>query len=119
MRRSRSPTTTARSTMFTTGGTVTDNLSVSPKDLGAWTLTAPKDPRLPGGGGYPVGPLYNVNTNVFGQVNNFITPTNKVADDTRVFDGVDVTFNLRNLGGATFSGGTSTGKVTNDWCADS
>jgi hypothetical protein len=104
-------------TMFTTGGTVTDNLSVSPKDLGAWTLTAPRDSRLPGGGGYPVGPLYNVNTNVFGQVNNFITPTNKVADDTRVFNGVDVTFNLRNLRGVTFSGGTSTGKVTNDWCA--
>ena len=58
-----------------------------------------------------------MNTNVFGQVNNFITPTNKVADDTRVFNGVDVTFNLRNLSGVTFSGGTSTGKVTNDWCA--
>ncbi|HLG59239.1 MAG TPA: carboxypeptidase regulatory-like domain-containing protein [Vicinamibacterales bacterium] len=104
-------------TMFTTGGTVTDNLSVSPNDLAAWTLTAPSDPRLPGGGGYPVGPLYNVNSNVFGQVNNFITPTNKVADDTRVFNGVDVTFNLRNVSGVTFSGGTSTGKVTNDWCA--
>jgi len=104
-------------TMFTTGGTVTDNLSVSPNNLAAWTLTAPSDPRLPGGGGYPVGPLYNVNTNVFGQVNNFITPTNKVADDTRVFNGVDVTFNLRNVSGVTFSGGTSTGKVTNDWCA--
>ena len=104
-------------TMFTTGGTVTDNLSVSPNDLAAWTLTAPSDPRLPGGGGYPVGPLYNVNSNVFGQVNNFITPTNKVADDTRVFNGVDVTFNLRNVSGVTLSGGTSTGKVTNDWCA--
>jgi hypothetical protein len=104
-------------TMFTTGGTVTDNLSVSPNDLGAWTLTAPRDPRLPGGGGYPVGPLYNLNSNVFGQVNNFITPTNKVADDTRVFNGVDVTFNLRNVSGMTFTGGTSTGKVTNDWCA--
>ena len=104
-------------TMFTTGGTVTDNLLLSPSDLGAWTLTAPRDPRLPGGGGYPVGPLYNPNSNVFGQVSNFITPTNKVADDTRVFDGVDVTFNLRNVRGVTFSGGTSTGKVTNDWCA--
>ena len=41
-------------TMFTTGGTVTDNLSVSPNDLAAWTLTAPRDHaparwrRLPG-----------------------------------------------------------------------
>jgi hypothetical protein len=29
---------------------------------------------------------------------------------------VDVTFNLRSVKGVTFSGGTSTGKVINDWC---
>ena len=33
-----------------------------------------------------------------------------------MFNGVDVTFNLRNAKGITFSGGTSTGKVENDWC---
>ena len=43
-------------------------------------------------------------------------PTDKIGDDTRVFNGVDVTFNLRNAKGITFSGGTSTGKVENDWC---
>ena len=40
-----------------------------------------------------------------------------MGDDTRVFNGVDVTFNVRSLKSFTFSGGTSTGKVTNDWCA--
>jgi hypothetical protein len=30
---------------------------------------------------------------------------------------VDVTFNARNVKGFTFAGGTSTGKVVNDWCA--
>jgi hypothetical protein len=40
-----------------------------------------------------------------------------VGEDTRVFNGVDVTFNVRSLKNFTFSGGTSTGKVTNDWCA--
>ena len=34
-----------------------------------------------------------------------------------MFNGVDVTFNVRNVKGFTFSGGTSTGKVVNDWCA--
>jgi hypothetical protein len=34
-----------------------------------------------------------------------------------VFNGVDVNFNVRNVKGVTFSGGTSTGKVVNDWCA--
>ena len=40
-----------------------------------------------------------------------------MGDDTRVFNGVDVTFNVRSLKNFTFSGGTSTGKVINDWCA--
>ena len=102
---------------YFTGGTVQDNILVSPSDFAAFTLTAPSDPRLPGGGGFQVGPLYNVNTNVFGQSSLLIKPTNEVGDDTRTFNGVDVTFNVRNAGGVTFSGGTSTGKVVNDWCA--
>ena len=104
-------------TMFTTEGSVTDNLEVGPNDIAAYTVSVPSDPRLPGGGGGTIGPLYNLNPTVFGRVNQFIIPTDKVGDDTRVFDGVDVTFNLRNARGVTFSGGTSTGKVVNDYCA--
>jgi hypothetical protein len=102
--------------MFTTGGTVTDNEAIGPNDVAAFTLRAPADPRLPGGGGYTIGPLYNVNPNVFNTGTNLIRPTGDVGDDTRVFNGVDLTFNLRNAGGVTFSGGTSTGKVKDDWC---
>ena len=103
-------------TMYTTGGSVTDNLAIGPSDVASFTLTEPSDPRLPGGGGQTIGPLYNTNPNVFGQLNQRIVPTNKIGDDTRMFNGVDVTFNLRNAKGITFSGGTSTGKVENDWC---
>jgi hypothetical protein len=103
-------------TMFTTGGTVTDNLAISPSDVAAYTLTAPRDSRLPNGGGYSVGTLYNVNPNVFGQSNLLIEPTSKVGDDTRVFNGVDVAVSVRGSHGFRFSGGTSTGKVVNDWC---
>ena len=60
---------------FFTGGTVTDNLSVAPSDLATYTLTAPGDARLPDGGSYPVGPLYNQNPNVFGQSNLLIKST--------------------------------------------
>ena len=63
-----------------------------------------------------MGPLYNVNPNVFGQVNNLLKSTKDVGDDTRVFNGVDVNFNVRLRNSLTFSGGTSTGKVVNDWC---
>src|SRR5688572_26465004 len=104
-------------TQFFTGGTVTDNLLVSPSDLGTMTLTAPSDPRLPGGGGYTVGPLYNLNPNVFGQTSNLILSTKDVGDDTRVFNGFDVQMNVRAAYGLTVNGGTSTGKVKNDWCA--
>ena len=45
----------------TTGGTVTDNLLVGPEDFATYTVTAPVDDRLPDGGGYTVGPLYNLN----------------------------------------------------------
>src|SRR5262249_3705974 len=49
--------------------------------------------------------------------NLLLRPTSKVGDDTREFNGVDVTFNVRAYHGLTLSGGTSTGKVVNDWCA--
>jgi hypothetical protein len=64
-------------TMYFTGGTVTDNLALKPSDLGAFTLTAPRDPRLPNGGGYTIGPLYDVNPTVFGQSNLLIESTKK------------------------------------------
>jgi hypothetical protein len=104
-------------TMYTTGGTVTDNLAVSPNDLATYTVTAPSDPRLPGSGGYTVGPLYNLNPNVFGQSDLLIKSTKDVGDDTRVYNGVSLTLSVRSVHGFTFSGGTSSGKVTDDWCA--
>jgi len=103
-------------TQYATSGTVTDNLAISPNDVGTFYLNAPSDPRLPGGGGYRIGPLYDINPGVFGQVNNLVEPTDKVGADTRLFNGVDVTFNVRSLNGVTFTGGTSTGKVEDDTC---
>jgi hypothetical protein len=90
-------------TQFTSGGTVTDNLAVSPSDVSAYYVTAP---------------FYNLTPAAFSRVpNNLFKSTSDVGEDTRVFNGVDVTFNVRSLKNFTFSGGTSTGKVTNDWCA--
>jgi hypothetical protein len=103
-------------TMFSTGGSLTDNLAVGPNDVGTFTITVPNDPRLPNGGA-TIGPLYNLNPTALGRNDPLIRFTDNVADDTRVFDGVDITFNLRNARGVTFSGGTSTGKVVNDSCA--
>jgi hypothetical protein len=104
-------------TMFSTGGVVTDNLAIGPNDIASYSITVPNDSlnRLPNSGDQIVG-LYNTNPNVFGQVNQRIVSSDLFGDDTRVFNGVDITFNLRNAKGITFSGGTSTGKVVNDFC---
>jgi hypothetical protein len=104
-------------TQFTTSGTVTDNLNVGPNDLTPYFLNVPSDPRLPGGGNYQIGPLYNLTPEAFARPQDLLIKSTKdVGDDTRVFNGVDVTFKVRNVKGFTFSGGTSTGKVVNDWC---
>jgi hypothetical protein len=103
-------------TQYTTGGTVNNNLAITANNLATYSINVPNDPRLPNAGS-TITNLYNVNPNVFGQSNILIEPTNKVGDDTRVFNGVDMTFNVRPTHGFTFSGGTSTGKVVNDWCA--
>ena len=55
--------------------------------------------------------------NFLGQSNLLVRSTKDVGDDTRVFNGVDLTVNVRGARGFTFSGGTSTGKVVNDYCA--
>ena len=83
-------------TMYTTGGTTPTTSPSHRTDFASYTITAPTDPRLPGGGGYTVGPLYNINPNVFGQSNLLVQSTKKVGDDTREFNGIDVTFNVRN-----------------------
>jgi hypothetical protein len=107
-------------TMFTTSGSVTDNLAIGPNDVVTYSLTVPTDSAtrtvpLPNGGS-TIANLYNTNPNVFGRVDQLIVPTDKIGDDTRVFNGVDVTFSVRSAKGVTFSGGTSTGKVVDDFC---
>jgi len=103
--------------MFTTSGVVTDDLNISPSDYQSFTVTAPLDPRLPNGGGQQIPGFLNKTPEAALRTQNLLIRSAKgLGDDTRVFDGVDVTFNVRNVYGVTFSGGTSTGKVTNDWC---
>jgi hypothetical protein len=87
----------------------TDNLAASAADYTAYYLTAPLDPRLPGGGGYQVGPLYDINPDKFGQINRLSTHSDNLAKQTENWNGFDVNVNAR-LAGLTLQGGTSTGK---------
>ena len=95
---------------------VTDNLNLSLSDYTQFNLTAPLDPRLPGGGGYAVGPLYDVNPDKFSTApNNMIFSTDKYGTQSLYWHGFDVNVSAR-TGVFTFQGGTSTGKTVSDFC---
>ena len=96
--------------------TVTDNLKVTPTDFSEYCITAPTDSRLPTSGQRLCG-LFDVNPALFGQADNVI----KSAEDfgrrkTRVYNGVDLTTNIRFGQGGQLSGGVSIGRTVTDNC---
>ena len=98
------------------GFSVVDNLSLQPSDLTPFSIVAPEDRRLPGGGGYLVSGLYDVAPEKSGQVNNFVTDSNNYGAWYQYFNGLDVTVNVRAQQGFTLIGGTSTGQTVADNC---
>jgi hypothetical protein len=93
---------------------VTDNLNLAPSDYTAYSVTAPLNPGLPGGGGYQVAGLYDVNRLV--AQNNVIDLASKYGTATEVFNGVDLSVNARLPGGIAVSGGPSIGRVETNYC---
>ncbi|HEY6509922.1 MAG TPA: hypothetical protein VIY56_17990, partial [Vicinamibacterales bacterium] len=99
------------------GFAVTDNLAVTPSDYSQFSIPAPLDPRLPGGGGYQVGTLYDLNNPaLFGVTNNFITYSDNYGEAYQRFNGIDVMVNARPGNGLTVQGGFSGGYTTSDNC---
>jgi hypothetical protein len=97
--------------------TVTDNQSLAPGDYEKWVATAPVDPRLPGGGGYPID-NYLVRPEAFSRpAQNYITFEEDFGPSRiNYWHGVEVTANARMRNGLTFQGGTSTGREVEDRC---
>jgi carboxypeptidase family protein len=111
----RASATLAYSRRWFHGFTVADNLALQPSDLMPFSVVAPVDPRLPGGGGYVVSGLYDVAPDKAGQVSNLIADSSKYGRWYQYFNGIDATLNLR-AGGFTLIGGTSTGQTVADNC---
>jgi hypothetical protein len=93
-----------------------DNLSVAPSDLTPFSIVAPLDPRLPGGGGYVVSGLYDVVPEKSGQVDNLVADASRYGRWYQDFNGLDVTLSLRVGRRFTFVGGTSAGQTVADNC---
>ena len=96
---------------------VTDNLAFAPSDFDSYSFTAPRDTRLPGGGGYPVSGLYDVSLAKFGQLNNLVLPAAEFGQFSETADFFNVSFTARLSRGSQFGGGVDTGRRVNDQCA--
>jgi hypothetical protein len=95
------------------GFTVTDNRALGPSDYDLVNFTAPSDPRLPDGGGYPVQVLA---VKRIVASDNYVTFSSDYGDQSQYWQGVDLTVNTRLRNGLVVQGGTSTGRGVRDNC---
>ena len=96
---------------------LTDDRALSATDFDTFSITAPRDPRLPDGGGYTVSGLYNLKPAAFGRrADLFLTYADKFGNTSDRWDGVDININARPRPGVLLQGGTNTQRRTIDRC---
>jgi carboxypeptidase family protein len=94
-----------------------DSRALVPEDYDMFSVTAPQDPRLPGGGGYVIPGFFDIKPARFGVPGDeFVTFTNNFGNAYEHWNGVDVTVNARPRPGLLVQGGTSTERRTTDYC---
>jgi hypothetical protein len=96
---------------------VADNLNVTADDYDKFSVVAPIDSRLPGGGGYTINGFVNLDpTKVsVGQNNQFRLASN-YGKWTQQWNGFDFNVNSRNARGLTINAGLSTGVQSQNSC---
>jgi hypothetical protein len=97
---------------------VTDNLAIASTDLDKFSVTAPVDARLPNGGGYVVGGLYNVNPSKASvPANNFVTLDANYGRESQTSDAIALNLSARPRNGLVIQGGFNTNNTSTDFCA--
>ena len=95
---------------------VNDDRALAAGDFDQYTLTAPEDSRLPGGGGNSV-TLVDINPAAFGRTPDVIkTHADPFGGESRAWKGMDFTVGAR-LDQLLLQGGVSTGTTSTDFCA--
>jgi hypothetical protein len=94
----------------------TDNRALAPADFNQFSITAPANPQLPGGGGYAISGLYDVTPAKFGLTDNFVTLASNYGNQTESWNGFDVTVSARPRNGLLVQGGASSGKTSVNSC---
>jgi hypothetical protein len=86
-------------------------------DYDRFSITAPSNPGLPGGGGYTVEGLFDLKPARFGlPATAFVTHAKNYGKQIDHWNGVDVTINARPRAGMLLQGGLSTGRRSTDNC---
>ena len=98
--------------------TTTDNLDVTATDFQEYCVTAPRDPRLPNGGGNQICGLYDIMPAKFGvATSNLVTYVDNFGGkQTEVFNGIDFSINARIRSDLFFTGGFATGNTHFNTC---
>jgi hypothetical protein len=100
------------------GNKVTDNSLRGPEDYEQFTILAPQDSRLPGGGGYPIALSMVTAAAANRGAQNYVTfETDFGPERSLYWQGVDFTLNARLRQGLTLQFGTQTGRSVEDTCA--
>jgi hypothetical protein len=96
--------------------TVNKNTMTTPADYTSYCVTAPLDPRLPGGGGYRICDLADVSLEKFGQVFTRISQSSLYGDQKQINDFFAITMNARFGSRARLAGGLDLGRSMTDSC---
>ncbi|HEU5258561.1 MAG TPA: carboxypeptidase regulatory-like domain-containing protein [Vicinamibacterales bacterium] len=95
---------------------VTDNVLVTPADFDVFSITAPQDSRLPGGGSQTVGGLYDLKPAKFGLVQNIVRNAKNFGKQTEKYNGVEMNVRGRLPRAGMLIGGLSVGRTTTNNC---
>ena len=95
----------------------TEHLATPASAYDTYCVTAPVDPRLPGGGGNQICGFTDLKPAYFGITpNDFVTSASKLGNVVDLYTGFDVNLNMRLKGGGSGAIGVSTGRERTDYC---